>query len=171
MADKNTGLTVRCCLCKCLTCGEDDQIHLDVDHFPEPEQSFPAFCKICGEETLHRRVATRRLIAEQNRQKQEHALRQEILKMCSEKDFSCRFLYKSVIITTPLADWAFDYHLPKKTLYHESTVKINFTTGDYAKAHVQFRDKKMTVSEVIEYIAAHDAAKQRTKKDAANGTI
>ncbi|MBQ6119967.1 MAG: hypothetical protein IJK98_12090, partial [Clostridia bacterium] len=91
--------------------------------------------------------------------------------MCSEKGFSCRFLYQSVIITTPLAAWSFDFHLPKKTLYHESTKKINFATGNYAKTHVQFRDRKMTVNEVIEYIAAHDAAKQRLKKDAADETL
>ena len=91
--------------------------------------------------------------------------------MCSERGFSCHFLYQSVIIITPLAAWSFDYHLPKKTLYHESTIKINFATGDYAKTHVQFRDRKMTVNEVIEYITAHDAAKQHKKKDVADEKI
>ena len=68
----------------------------------------------------------------------------------------CRFLYHSVIITTPLSGWCFDYHTPKKTLYHESTTKINFATGYYAKAHVQFRDRRMSPIEVIDYIANHD---------------
>lgn len=70
--------------------------------------------------------------------------------------FLYRFLYQSVIITTQLSDWCFDYHQSAITLYHESTIKINFETGNFAKAHVQFRNQKMSVPEVIDYIAAHD---------------
>lgn len=55
-----------------------------------------------------------------------------------------------------LRNWCFDYHVPKKALYHESTTKINFATGDYAKAHVLFRDRRMSPIEVIDYIANHD---------------
>lgn len=36
----------------------------------------------------------------------------------------------------------FDYHRPRKTLYHESTIKVNFVTGDYAKSHKQFKSEK-----------------------------
>lgn len=70
---------------------------------------------------------------------------------------SRRFLYQSVIVTTPLADWCFDYHQRKITLYHESTIKINFATGDFVKSHLQFANRKMTPLEVIDYIASHDA--------------
>lgn len=48
------------------------------------------------------------------------------------------------------------FYNSRKTLRHESTVKINFETGDYAKTHEQFRDRKMTCEEVIDYIAEHD---------------
>ena len=103
--------------------------------------------------------------AELRRRQEEAALRRSILDRCAEHGFQCRFLYQSVIITTPLSDWCFDYHTPKKTLYHESTTKINLVTGDYAKAHVQFRDRHMSPIEVIDYIADHDSWKAaQTKK-------
>ena len=111
------------------------------------------------------RVLTRKAAAELRRRQAEADLRQSILDRCAEYGFQCRFLYQSVIITTPLADWCFDYHTPKKTLYHESTNKINLVTGDYAKAHVQFRDRRMSSIEVIDYIADHDLWKAaQTKK-------
>ena len=53
------------------------------------------------------------------------------------------------------------HHESRKTLRHESTHKINFETGDYAKTHEQFRNRKMTCEEVIDYIAAHDEWRQR----------
>lgn len=80
-------------------------------------------------------------------------LRQSIADRCAELGFRCRFLYQSVIVMTPLSDWCFDYHERKITLYHESTVKINFATGDYAKAHMQFHARKMTPLVVLSYIA------------------
>ena len=111
------------------------------------------------------RVLTRKAAAELRRRQAEADLRQSILDRCAEHGFQCRFLYQSVIITTPLSDWCFDYHTPKKILYHESTTKINFATGDYAKAHVQFRDRRMSPIEVIDYIADHDSWKAaQTKK-------
>ena len=36
-------------------------------------------------------------------------------------------------------------------------IRQNFETGDIAKTHEQFRDRKMTCEEVIDYIAEHDA--------------
>ena len=111
------------------------------------------------------RVLTRKAAAELRRRQAEADLRQSILDRCAEYGFQCRFLYQSVIITTPLSDWCFDYHVPQKTLYHESTTKINFTTGDYAKAHIQFRNRRMNPIEVIDYIAGHDSWKAaQTKK-------
>lgn len=78
---------------------------------------------------------------------------------CNKYGFACRFLYESVIVTTPVSSWQFAYHENKKTLRHESTTKINFATGDYAFTHEQFRDQKMTFEEVIDYIAVHDKRK------------
>ena len=105
------------------------------------------------------RVLTRKAAAELRRRQAEADLRRSILDRCAEHGFQCRFLYQSVIITTPLSDWCFDYHTVKKTLYHESTIKIHFATGDYAKAHVQFRDRRKSPIEVIDYIAGHDSWK------------
>ena len=123
---------------------------------PSYGEEFLRFCKICEKETLFTRTLTRKTAKELQRQKAEQDLRQTIIDCCNSYHFQYRFLYQSVIVTTPLADWCFDYHQPQITLYHESTIKINFATGDYAKAHVQFRNKSMSPVEVIHYIASHD---------------
>ena len=99
---------------------------------------------------------TKKTAAELRKRQTEKELRDWIASLCDEKGFACRFVHESVIITTELSDWCFDYHRPEITLYHESTIKINFETGNYAKAHVQFKDRKMTIPEVVDYIAAHD---------------
>ena len=143
--------------CECLKCGRKAQIAFPSDPYPEIGEAFVRSCPSCSEETQMTRVLTRKAAAELRRRQAEADLRQSILDRCAEHGFQCRFLYQSVIITTPLSDWCFDYHAVKKTLYHESTTKINFaTTGDYARAHVQFRDRRMTPIEVIDYIADHD---------------
>ena len=82
---------------------------------------------------------------------------------CAEYNFRCGFLDQSVIITTALAAWKFDYHESRITLYHENTVKIDFATGNPARFHVQFAKRNIEPLEVVEYIAKHDAwrAKQR----------
>ena len=143
--------------CECLKCGRKAQIAFQAEPYPEIGETFVRFCPSCSEETQMTRVLTKKAAAELRRRQAEADLRQSILDRCAEYGFQCRFLYQSVIITTPLSDWCFDYHAVKKTLYHESTTKINFaTTGDYARAHVQFRDRRMTPIEVIDYIADHD---------------
>jgi hypothetical protein len=68
-----------------------------------------------------------------------------------------------VIITTPISSWQFGYHDRLKTLRHESTYKVNLRTGDPAKTHEQFKNRKMSNEEVIEYIAAHDQWRQDQK--------
>lgn len=142
--------------CKCLNCGRKRQVA-----FTEPYlqfgEAFSSYCAFCGADTTHTRVLTKRTASELRAAASKNALRQAIVNQCTEKGFRCRFLYRSVIITTHLADWCFDYHEAQITLYHESTTKINFATGDYSKAHVQFRGRRMTPLEVLEYIAAHDA--------------
>lgn len=143
--------------CTCLTCGIKKQILFKSEPYPQYGESFSHYCTACETDTIHTRVLTKRTAAELRAAEREQALRQSIAEQCAELGFQHRFLYQSVIITTPLSDWCFDYHQSRITLYHESTIKINFATGDYAKAHTQFQNRKMTPSEVIAYIAAHDA--------------
>ena len=147
--------------CECLVCGEKRQRIFCVEPYPELDTIFSCFCTNCKKETEHKRVLTRKAIAELKRQQQEELLQTSIVEKCLLYGFKCRFLYQSVVISTSLADWCFDYHTNRITLYHESTIKVNFETGDYAKAHVQFKDKKMTPLEVIEYIARHEEWKRR----------
>lgn len=151
--------------CEYLRCGWKAQIAFQTEPYPKIGETFVRFCPSCSEETQMKRVLTKKAAAELRRRQEESDLRRSILDRCTEHGFQCRFLYQSVIITTPLSDWCFDYHTVKKTLYHESTTKINFATGDYAKAHVQFRDRRMSSIEVIDYIADHDLWKAaQTKK-------
>ena len=145
--------------CVCSQCGIRRQLAFRAEPFPEIGDVFLFACASCGEETEHTRVLTKKAAAELRRRQQEEALRDSIMKQCAEHNFRCRFLHQSVIITTDLSDWCFDYHESRITLYHESTVKINFATGNYAKAHVQFASRKITPQEFIEYIAKHDARK------------
>lgn len=152
--------------CECLECGKKSQILFKTEPYPEIGEIFLHKCKQCGKFGEHTRVITRRAAAELRRKKQEEDLRNSIAEKCKEKGFKCRFLYQSVIITTPVCDWSFDYHRSEITLYHESTVKINFANGHYAKSHVQFKDRKIKPLEVIEYISNHDKAviKRRNSK-------
>ena len=151
---------------KCLQCGSIRQLTFLSEPYPEYGDVFRYFCKSCQDTTEHTRTMTRKTASELRKKQAEHDLRRSIIEKASEYGFTCRFLYQSVIITTPLADWCFDYHESRITLYHESTVKINFETGNYAKAHKQFSERKVKPLEVIDYIAAHDewkATKASTK--------
>lgn len=80
--------------------------------------------------TEYTRVLTKKAAAEQRKKEQEQSLRSLIVAKCNQYGFKCRFLYQSVIITTPISDWSFDYHTPRITLYHESTVKTKFMYVD-----------------------------------------
>ena len=101
-------------------------------------------------------VLTKKIAADLRRQEEERQLQESIVRKCESYGFFCRFLYRLVIITTPVSSWQFDYHESRKTLLHD------FQTGDPAKVHVQF-SKKMSINEVIDYIAAHDKWKQDHK--------
>ncbi len=142
--------------CICLTCKHKTQILFPGEPYPKLGEEFSARCSVCETETPHTRVLTKKAVAELHRQEAEQQLRQSITDKCAALGFTCRFYYQSVIITTPVCDWCFDYHQSRVTLYHESTVKINFQTGNYAKSHTQFKDRKMSPLKVIDYIAAHD---------------
>ena len=142
--------------CECTVCRAVRQIHFENGPYPEYGDLFSFYCSSCGAETPFTRVLTRKTRAEVRRRQAEQDLRNTIVERCAFYGFSCRFLYQSVIVTTNLADWCFDYHQKKITLFHESTHKVNYETGDYAKAHVQFRTRAISPAMVIDYIAAHD---------------
>ena len=148
----------------CTACGRKMQIAFPQGPYPEYGDRFFHFCPLCEEETEHTRTMTRKTAAQQRRVQEEQQRREEIITLCEREGFSCHFLHQSVIITTDLSDWCFDYHQSRITLYHESTTKINFATVNYAKAHVQFRNRKMTIPEVIDYIANHDRWCKESRK-------
>lgn len=150
-------------ICTCLKCGGQNHLHFD-EPYPKYGDQFIRFCKHCGAESPQTMAMTRKVATELRKQAAEDTLKQSIIDYCQKYDFTCRFLYESVIITTPVSSWQFQYHSSRKTLRHESTVKVNFETGEYAKTHEQFRNRKMTCEEVIDYIAAHDEwrAKQQS---------
>ena len=146
-------------LCECMTCGWQKNMRFD-EPYPRMGDLFPRHCDYCKEDTIFTRTMTRKAQAEMNRIAEENALQESIRDRCAGYGFDCRFYLESVIVTTPVASWQFQYHEKLKTLRHESTVKINFETGDAAWSHVQFRDRKMSNDEVIDYIAKHDEWRQ-----------
>lgn len=148
-------------ICKCLECEEEKCFRFGRP-YPVYGQHFYRYCAKCGKDTPHTMVLTKKIAADLRRQEEERQLQESIVRKCESYGFFCRFLYRLVIITTPVSSWQFDYHESRKTLLHESTVKINFQTGDPAKVHVQF-SKKMSINEAIDYIAAHDNWKQDHK--------
>lgn len=141
--------------CECSQCGNISQISFE-ETFPEYGELFIKYCKVCEEETTQTRTLTKKTITELKRNREEEELKTSIIEACDKYGFKCRFLFESVIISTPIANWSFFYHDSKITLRHESTIKVNFETGNYAKTHIQFKDRKMKPVEVIDYIAAHD---------------
>ena len=142
--------------CECTLCKTQRQIHFETKPYPEYGDVFPFHCPLCDIETPFTRILTRKTRAEVRAKQEEQNLQHTIIERCTYYGFQYRFLYQSVIVTTNLSDWCFDYHQPKITLYHESTYKINLETGDFAKAHIQFRNQKITPAKVIDYIASHD---------------
>lgn len=147
-------------LCSCLKCGLKNNQRFE-EPYPQFGESFIRHCTYCNEDTCQTMALTKKVAAEQRKQKAEEDLKQSIMDCCQKYGFTCRFLLESVIITTPISSWQFQYHDSKKTLRHESTIKINFETGNYSLTHEQFRERKMTCKEVIDYIAQHDEWKQR----------
>ena len=159
---------MRCYECQCLQCQSITSVSFASEPYPNIKDVFIHVCKVCKSETNHVRTLTRKTCAEIKRVTEENTLRENIAEYCKQYGFSTRFLYQSVIVTTPLAEWCFDYHQAKVTLYHESTIKINFQTGDYAKAHPQFRQKRMSWKEVIDYIASHEQWKTNQSHSCSN---
>lgn len=157
--------------CKCLDCETVTQICFEIELCPEYGEEFQHYCKCCENETTFTRTLTRKTSAELKRKQAEMELRQSIIDRCEFYGFQHRFLHQSVIVTTLISDWCFDYHDAKITLYHESTTKINFETGDYAKAHIQFHEKRMSPTNVIDYIASHDEWKVKQNQHKRRNTI
>lgn len=147
-------------LCECTTCRERRSFYFD-EPYPAYGETFVRHCDHCDSDKLFSRVLTRKAKVEMNRLQEEQQLQEHIRQKCSEYGFTCRFYLESVIIITPVASWQFAYHEKMKTLRHESTVKVNFDTGDPAAMHYQFRNRKISVDEVIDYIAAHDGKKHK----------
>lgn len=149
---------------RCSKCGKEYPIRDNGNDLPEPDEVISHWCKECEMETSHSYVLTRKFRAALRQKQKEEEQKQYIRNLCEGYGFTCRFLYQSVIITTPLSDWCFDYHESQITLWHESTIKVNFDTGDYAKAHCQFRKRKMTEAEVIKYISEHEKWVSKNRK-------
>ena len=147
-------------LCECTSCGKRSNFYF-VEPHPAYGDTFVRHCDHCDSDKLFTRVLTRKAQAEMNRLQEEQRQQEHIQQKCAEYGFTCRFYFESVIIITPVASWQFAYHEKLKTLRHESTVKVNFETGDPAAMHYQFRNRKITIDEVIDYIAAHDNEKHR----------
>ncbi len=156
---------VRCYECVCKACGTIKQKTFKTEPYPTLDDTFTCFCSICNSDQPHSRTATKKARAENNVRRQENDLKKDIEEACKKYGFTCRFLYQSVVISTPLSDWQFDYHQSKKTLYHESTIKINFTTGDYAKSHIQFKERRISNAEIILYIANHEKSIYKLQKE------
>lgn len=129
-------------VCQCATCGSRANFTFPSDTCPQYGEHFPHYCTTCACEREHVLVLTRKIATEIRVAEQERQLHDSILALCTHYGFICRFVYQSVLITTPVCNWFFDYHRPRKTLYHESTIKVNFVTGDYAKSHKQFKSEK-----------------------------
>ena len=161
-------LIMRRYMCICLKCGRESNIGFTEEPYPQYGEKFIHYCRHCEEDTTQTMILTKKVANEIRAQVAEEDLKQSIIDYCKKYGFTCRFLYQSVIITTPISSWQFAYHDSLKTLRHESTIKVNFKTGDYAKTHEQFRNRKMTCNEVIDYIASHD--KWRAAKLAKNNT-
>ena len=149
--------------CECQICHGQRNVILD-DPFPALGSTFSHSCPFCSTVTPHSIILTRKMRTEIRAAEQEAALRQSIIDYCEKYGFTARFLYESVIITTPISSWQFGYHEKLKTLRHESTYKVNLKTGDKANTHEQFRNRKLTNEEVIQYIAEHDRWRQGQTK-------
>ena len=150
-------------MCICLKCKSNEQFNFD-EPYPKYGDEFVRLCRYCQEDTPHTMALTKRIASQLRAEKEELELKETIIKYCESYGFTCRFLYRSVIITTSISSWQFDYHSTRKTLRHESTVKINLKTGNYAKTHEQFRNRKMSCEDVIDYIAKHDKWRQEQIK-------
>lgn len=148
-------------LCRCLDCNTEQLIDFN-EPFPLFGDVIKSYCKICLAEKEFTRVLTKKAQAEMNIKAEEDALKKRIADRCALYGFTTRPLYQSVVIQTPKAEWSFDYHQKLKTLLHESTYPFNLNTGAPAKAHIQFRNRKLTIEEIIDYIAKHDGVSRKS---------
>ena len=151
-------------LCECSVCKARTNVGFDAEPYPLLGQSFSHPCPNCGATTPFQRVATRKARSELRVIEEERALKESIKAECERRGFTCGFIYRSVVVKTPIAHWKFDYHTARKTLWHESAFPISRETGDYAARHKQFEDRKITWQEVIDYIDRHDQWKAAQKK-------
>jgi len=143
--------------CECVECRNKTQIQFKNEcKYPKLGEIFTSYCKCCGGMCDFTRTMTKKALSELRRIHEEQALKDKIQSLCDYYGYACKFVFQSVVITTPIASWSFDYHKSKVTLHHESSVKINWETGLYARTHVQFREKNMNFEEILAYIHSHD---------------
>lgn len=152
-------------LCECSVCKHQYTLLFDQEPFPILGDTFLRHCPDCGKEAPFQRIATRKARSELRAIEEERALKEAIRTECGRRGFSCEFLYQSVVIRTPVAHWKFDYHTAKKTLWHESTYRVNLETGVPAVRHKQFEGRKISWQEVISYIDRHDQWKADHRKE------
>ena len=122
---------------------------------PSYGEEFQHRCKKCRKETTFTRVLTKRM-RYQLRGTFEQRVLADIAEKCAEYGFTYYTVFRSVVIQTPISKWSFDYHVKRKTLFHENAVKYNRKTGNYAQAHVQFRDRPISCTAIIDFIASHE---------------
>lgn len=151
-------------LCECSVCKNRYNLWFDEEPFPILGDSFFRHCPCCNEGTSFQRVATRKARSELRVIEEERTLKEAIEEECRRRGFTCEFLYQSVVIRTPVAHWKFDYHTARKTLWHESTYRVNLQTGVPAVRHKQFEARKISWQDVISYIERHDQWKAKQKE-------
>lgn len=115
--------------CECLICRAKSTLIFHEEPFPEVGQEFLYHCPSCGKETYYTRSMNKKAIAELHRKQQEEDMKRSIILKCDEYGFQYRFLYQSVIITTALADWCFDYHqrIPSEAKNERGSYMITLT--------------------------------------------
>ena len=90
------------------------------------------------------------------------AVRKErIERACKRHGFTLTFKEPFACVGTDLSDWRFDYHRDRFTLLHRNDAPVlDELTGAVVDYHVQFADFDLTVEQVIEGIADHEAWKK-----------
>lgn len=88
--------------------------------------------------------------------------KERIRESCVQNGFDLIFKEPFACIKTDLSGWRFDYHRDRFTLLHRNDVPVlDELTGAVMDYHVQFADYDLTVEQVINGIADHEAWKKQ----------
>ncbi len=82
----------------------------------------------------------------------------EVADLCPKYGLDCRFDDRRVFIRSRYSQWYFDITGEYIRLMHENANRAYRSKGDY---HCQFK-RKISISELIMYIAAHERKKYET---------